>query len=54
MGVTSCQGIPATGRPVTIDMVTIDRLADGRIVAHFVSLDAMGLLQQLGAFPAKG
>ena len=48
------QGIPAAGRPVTIDMVTIDRLAHGRIVEHCVSLAAMGLLQQLGALPAKG
>jgi steroid delta-isomerase-like uncharacterized protein len=46
------QGIPASGRAVAIDMTIIDRIVDGRIVEHFVLLDAMGLMQQIGALPA--
>jgi steroid delta-isomerase-like uncharacterized protein len=46
------QGIPATGRPVTIEGITIDHMRDGQIVARHVQFDAMGLMQQLGALPA--
>ena len=45
------QGIPATGRAVTIDMVMIERVVDGRIVEHFAFFDAMALMQQLGVMP---
>jgi predicted ester cyclase len=33
-------------------MIIVDRIVDGRIVEHFVLLDAMGLMQQIGALPA--
>ena len=48
------QGIPASGSAVAIDMMIIDRIVDGRIVEHFVQLDAMGLMQQIGAMPGHG
>jgi len=48
------QGIPPTGREVEIAAVTIQRFADGKIVEMHLLLDALGLMQQLGALPAPG
>lgn len=48
------QGIPATGRPVAIEGISIDRLVDGHIIERRVAFDALGLMQQLGAIPAPG
>ena len=45
-------GIPATGRPVAAAGIAIDRLAEGKVAESWVSLDALGLLRQLGASPA--
>jgi steroid delta-isomerase-like uncharacterized protein len=47
------QGVPASGRRVCIDMIVIDRFAEGRIVEHFVQLDALGMMQQIGAIPSR-
>jgi steroid delta-isomerase-like uncharacterized protein len=44
-------GIPATGQSVAVSGITIDRLADGRIVEHWRQTDILGMLQQLGALP---
>jgi steroid delta-isomerase-like uncharacterized protein len=46
-------GIPATGKPVRVDAIWIHRLEDGRIVEgrQWGQFGALGLLQQLGAFP---
>ncbi len=46
------QGIPPTGKRVNIENIFIHRIADGKIVEAWVSYDALGLLQQLGALPA--
>jgi steroid delta-isomerase-like uncharacterized protein len=45
-------GIPPTGRAVTAAGIAIDRLAGGKVVESWVSLDALNLLRQLGASPA--
>ena len=45
-------GIPPTGKQVTMGGITIHRIADGKIVEHWAHIDALGLLQQLGAIPA--
>ena len=45
------QGIPPTGKAVTIPAIVIDRFAEGKLVEHWASLDMLGLLQQLGAIP---
>ena len=45
-------GIPAYGKSVTVSGITIDRVADGRIVEHWRQTDILGMLQQLGAVPA--
>lgn len=44
-------GIPATGRPVRVDAITIHRLADNRIAETWEVWDTLGLLQQIGVVP---
>ncbi len=48
------QGIPPTGKQATIPGMTIYRIADGKLVEQWESLDDLGLLQQLGVIPAMG
>jgi steroid delta-isomerase-like uncharacterized protein len=48
----SFQGIPASGRYVSTSGITIFRLENGKIVEEWSETDMMGLLQQVGAFPA--
>jgi predicted ester cyclase len=45
------QGIPPTGKPVTISGSVVDRIVDGKIVEHWSLIDTMGLMQQLGVIP---
>jgi steroid delta-isomerase-like uncharacterized protein len=47
-------GVPATGRVVTFQAVDIFRLTGNKIVEQWVVIDALGLLQQLGAIPNPG
>ena len=47
-------GIPPTGAQVTLAAMELYRLADGKIAEQWVAMDALGLLQQLGALPAPG
>lgn len=44
-------GIPATGRSVVVEGITIHQIADGRIVADWSQSDQMALMQQLGVVP---
>jgi steroid delta-isomerase-like uncharacterized protein len=43
------QGIPATGRPVSLTGVDVFRFADGKIVEERIHGDYLGFLRQLGA-----
>jgi steroid delta-isomerase-like uncharacterized protein len=45
-------GIPATGRPVRVWGVVIDRLEDGRIKDARIIKDTLGLMGQLGVLPS--
>ena len=45
------QGIAPTGRAVSVPLMLIYRIADGRIAEHWMSADSLSLLQQLGAAP---
>jgi len=45
-------GIPATGRPVRVWGMVIDRLVEGRIKDTRILMDTLGLMGQLGALPA--
>ena len=47
-------GVPATGRPVRVWGVVIDRLEGGRIKDTRIIMDTLGLMMQLGVFPASG
>ena len=44
-------GIRATGRPVRVSGIRIDRLGGGRLTESWVCLDALGLLRQVGTTP---
>jgi predicted ester cyclase len=44
-------GIEPTGRRVTMSAIEINRVEDGKIAEHWVQLDQLGILQQLGALP---
>lgn len=41
-------GIPPTGKEVTIELIDILRVADGKITDHWNVVDQLGLMQQLG------
>ena len=41
-------GIPATGRQVDVPGIIIYRVADQQIVEHWMQIDSMALMQQLG------
>lgn len=47
----SLNGIPATGRTITVTGMSIERVVDGRIVEGWNENDALGLMQQLGVLP---
>lgn len=44
-------GIPATNKEVQMTGIAIHRIQNGKLVEHWGQIDAMGLLQQLGAIP---
>jgi predicted ester cyclase len=44
-------GVAPTGRKVTINVIDIVRLQDGKIVEHWNIVDLLGALQQMGAAP---
>ena len=47
-------GVPPTGKTVTFSGINIMRIADGKIVEHWVQYDTMGIMQQIGAIPGPG
>jgi predicted ester cyclase len=47
-------GIAPTGKPVIISAIEINRISDGQVAEHWVILDQLGLVQQLGVLPASG
>jgi steroid delta-isomerase-like uncharacterized protein len=46
-------GIPPTGRRFEVDGIDIVRVRDGHFVEHWGVLDAMKMMQQLGAIPEQ-
>lgn len=44
-------GVPATGRPVRVWGVVIDRLEGGKIKETRIIMDALGMMVQLGVVP---
>jgi steroid delta-isomerase-like uncharacterized protein len=47
-------GIPPTGRRVSMGLIDIVRIADGRVVEHWSMGDNLGMMQQLGVVPPPG
>jgi NTE family protein len=44
-------GLPATGKPISIDLLEMLRCADGKIVEHWGGIQDLQLFQQLGIGP---
>jgi steroid delta-isomerase-like uncharacterized protein len=47
-------GIPATGRKVAFEGITVHHIKNGKILDSYTRWDALGLMRQLGAIPAQG
>jgi predicted ester cyclase len=47
-------GLPATGKPITMTGIEIFRIKDGKIAELWGEANLLGLMQQLGIFPAPG
>ena len=47
-------GIPPTGKKATSTAIDINRIVGGKSVEHWLKMDSLGLLQQLGVIPAPG
>jgi steroid delta-isomerase-like uncharacterized protein len=47
-------GVPATGKPVTVTAINVQRVNGGQIQETWLNWDALGMMQQLGAIPAPG
>lgn len=45
------QGMPPTGKQVTITGISVYRVANGKLVEGWTDADMLGLLQQLGTVP---
>ena len=46
------QGIPPTGKKLSLDEMGFISIIDGKIVEGWISADTMGLMQQIGALPS--
>jgi predicted ester cyclase len=44
-------GIPPSGRSVTIGLIDIVRISEGRVVEHWSMGDNLGMMRQLGVVP---
>jgi len=47
-------GIPPTGQQVSMGLIDIVRIAEGRVVEHWAMGDNLGMMQQLGIVPRLG
>jgi steroid delta-isomerase-like uncharacterized protein len=47
------QGVPGTGRQVTISGTDFSRVVDGKIAEHWAQFDLIGVMQQIGAMPTQ-
>lgn len=44
-------GVPATGRRVSMYVIDIFRVVNGKIVEHWASMDRLDIMQQIGVIP---
>ena len=47
------QGMPPTGKQMSVSGMTIMRVANGKIAEEWELFDLMGMMQQLGAIPSE-
>jgi len=47
-------GIPATGKRIVVKGIEVFRIKDGKIAENWVSMDNLGMMQQLGVIPPMG
>lgn len=47
-------GIPATGRKISLEGITIHHIRNGKILDSYARWDVLGLMRQLGAIPSQG
>jgi steroid delta-isomerase-like uncharacterized protein len=47
-------GVPATGRPVKVWGMVVDRFEAGKIADTRIIMDTMGMMMQLGVIPSPG
>jgi steroid delta-isomerase-like uncharacterized protein len=47
-------GVAPTGKRVSVGVIDIIRIAEGKFVEHWGQMDSMGMMQQLGAIPPPG
>ena len=45
-------GVPPTGRRISIESITVERVSEGKIREHWRVTDTLDMMQQLGAVPA--
>jgi predicted ester cyclase len=45
-------GVPASGKDLIMSGISIHRVADGKLQEHWAQIDAMSMLQQMGAIPS--
>jgi steroid delta-isomerase-like uncharacterized protein len=45
------QGVPPTGRQVTMAGIDFSNVVDGKVAEHWTQFDVIGVMQQIGAFP---
>ena len=51
--VAEVNGIPPTGKPISVDAITIHRMSSGQIAETWEVWDTLGFLQQLGVVPTS-
>ena len=44
-------GIPPTGKHATVKAIDINRIVGGKSIEHWLEMDTLGLMQQLGVVP---
>jgi len=47
------RGVPATNKKISFDGVTINHVANGKVIESFVTMDYLSLMRQLGVIPAS-
>ena len=48
------QGIPPTGKQVAFTSIEVNRVVEGKVEEHWVEINLLGLVQQLGVATIPG